>query len=777
MAKKKLSGLEKFLKTGTESYADKMYHMYHQFKRDSGSYGSVQLYVEMLKKFYENPYFGPHFPKLDQIMKEFRSNPIPEKFMRSAHDILTIPETLELFIEKSMERSIKKSGIEKNTFWLKDIRNVPSGDEKVIEKILKLGEGGMAVVKYGFMRNAGVVVLKMAKDQKGVQLLENEERFQSMFAHRNILPSFGFDDNRNIILPLFPGKDLRWYMNKHIQIHFDDEVERIAAKEGLSKPEIIKKYTLTFKDVYNLIVQQSDVIETIGNKGLIFRDITPANYFCIPTKTGMFSALADFGIAMESKTKDYSFAGTMGYIPFEAFLFNKDSHSMVPKISDAFPFGNVLYRMLSGHLHLHSSSQGKSIINQKDGDPIKGLFEYFNDDYKSADGKLDLLEANPLLEHIIGSDRANEFSKILNMILRKYPKDRSTISEFKKASKEFFFRNPDILEKPIYFDIDYLRQIAPFVLERHDYSKRNILGGNGTLEQANMEQYKLQLSDLSKSSGIPEEMLDIVLEDLSGRLNIVIPNDKWKSIVYRVKKTLDKAEKADHEPDLVWIVDENQKLDFVDKGNGGMKDKFPYTSMGKHDDIEKRVLKIHYNEQCKHSGDIETFDEFRARTGEKYFEIIRRNSYSDVGTFYDEKGLLDFWKVEIDNLKNEDTADKDETPRDKEYKLGDIGKFLLRNPVFKKARKDNVPYAESYLRQTKARQAKNLSPLPETYEEHADRIMEERKDFQQYDKKAKLFITFDKQGMAKVEKHYYGHRKIIIKDKKDLLDYLGSKTK
>jgi serine/threonine protein kinase/cytochrome c-type biogenesis protein CcmH/NrfG len=225
----------------------------------------------------------------------------------------------------------------------------------------QLGEGGMGVVYEAEDTNLGRhVALKfltpsMANDENLLQRFQREARAASALNHPNICTIHGIeqdDDQHFIVMELLDGESLA---------------------------DRIRRSPMEIDQVLSLGVQIADALESAHSKGIVHRDMKPANIFI--TSRGQAKIL-DFGLAKIDKQKPEagsnvataiadgltSAGATMGTI---AYMSPEQARGEVTDArTDLFSFGTVLYQMASGTTPFQGDTSAvvfDSILNR---DPV-----------------------------------------------------------------------------------------------------------------------------------------------------------------------------------------------------------------------------------------------------------------------------------------------------------------------------------------------------------------------------------------------------------------------
>ncbi|HZQ93641.1 MAG TPA: protein kinase [Candidatus Sulfotelmatobacter sp.] len=199
----------------------------------------------------------------------------------------------------------------------------------------KLGGGGMGVVyeaedlKLGRHVALKFIPENLAGDSKSLERFTREARAASLLNHPNICTIHGIEDNNGhpfIVMEKLEGESLKQQIGGH--------------------PMPVEK-------VLDIGVQVADALVASHIKGIVHRDVKPANIFITPT--GQVKVL-DFGLAKlvhnpgtDEEGADQSLTA-VGVIPGTAVYMSPEQarSETVDARSDLFSFGVVLYEMSTG---------------------------------------------------------------------------------------------------------------------------------------------------------------------------------------------------------------------------------------------------------------------------------------------------------------------------------------------------------------------------------------------------------------------------------------------
>jgi len=194
------------------------------------------------------------------------------------------------------------------------------------ELIERVGKGGMGVVYRGRDTTMGrTVAVKMLVSDIDVSD-ETRERFfrearsAGQLTHRNIITIYDFGEEQGrayIVMELLTGESLTGLLGRNVKLSLEQQIDMMArVSEGLAFAH---------------------------SKGIIHRDVKPANLFV--TAEGQIKIL-DFGvarIASSKLTRSGLLVGTPDYMSPEQVM-----GMVVDQRSDVFSAGSVFYQLLTG---------------------------------------------------------------------------------------------------------------------------------------------------------------------------------------------------------------------------------------------------------------------------------------------------------------------------------------------------------------------------------------------------------------------------------------------
>lgn len=217
----------------------------------------------------------------------------------------------------------------------------------------KLGEGGMGVVyKAEDTKLMREVALKFLSSQAVAgeeerDRFEREARAAAALDHPNICPIYEINeaDGQRFIA--------------------------MAFVEGESLQSVVRQGPLPFRDILNYAIQIADGLQAAHEKGIVHRDVKPANILFSGKR---LVRITDFGLAkfagQTELTKEGSSLGTVAYMSPEQTQGIEVDHR-----TDVWALGAVIYEMITGKRPFvgdYDQAVIYSIINQ-DPQPPTGL--------------------------------------------------------------------------------------------------------------------------------------------------------------------------------------------------------------------------------------------------------------------------------------------------------------------------------------------------------------------------------------------------------------------
>ena len=194
-----------------------------------------------------------------------------------------------------------------------------------------IGAGGMGIVYEAqdtrLPRSVAIKVLKddLAKDRDAIRRFKREARLASSLNHPNICTILDINESESqsfIAMELLEGESLRTRLQRQLP---------------------------PLAEIVDIIRQVGDALAAAHSRGVIHRDITPANIFL--TRSGLVKLL-DFGLATDTPvvsdgdqlTGRESIAGTLHYMAPERFA----GEGVADHRADLYGLGAVLYEMATG---------------------------------------------------------------------------------------------------------------------------------------------------------------------------------------------------------------------------------------------------------------------------------------------------------------------------------------------------------------------------------------------------------------------------------------------
>ncbi len=192
----------------------------------------------------------------------------------------------------------------------------------------QLGAGGMGTVYLAeniTLPEQRVVVKVLSGGDRGAGL--DEARRMVAITHQNVVHVYAHDASHDCV----------------VMEHLDGEalsarMEASGAKEALGVLECVR-----------IGVPVAEALAAIHAKGLVHRDVKPANIMLSPLKSGRrgveWLKVIDFGLALSVGKQAAQPAGTPEYVPPEQYR-NEPAHPA----NDVYALGAVLFELLAGRL-------------------------------------------------------------------------------------------------------------------------------------------------------------------------------------------------------------------------------------------------------------------------------------------------------------------------------------------------------------------------------------------------------------------------------------------
>ena len=205
------------------------------------------------------------------------------------------------------------------------------------EVLGKLGEGGMASVyegrRVGLRNRVAIKVLKfdLSEDEGNVRRFLREARAASVIEHENIVDILDFGEVD--ALPVF-----------YVMEFLDGEDLRALLK---------RMGPLSWEQAKPILLQVAAALEAAHLKGIIHRDVKPANIFLLPDPSGQPRVkMLDFGIAKvieEVRGMTGGMTMTNGILGTVAYMAPEQARSQkLDARTDVYQLGVVAYQMLTG---------------------------------------------------------------------------------------------------------------------------------------------------------------------------------------------------------------------------------------------------------------------------------------------------------------------------------------------------------------------------------------------------------------------------------------------
>jgi len=201
-----------------------------------------------------------------------------------------------------------------------------------------IGKGGMARVYKSIQpsleRHVAVKLLHptVAADEEFLIRFQREAKAAASLRHPHIVQIFDFGHQEELyfmVMELINGPTLR------------DELQRLKALDE----------TLPFSEVQRIIGEVSEALDYAHDRGIIHRDVKPANILLTPEGQAV---LSDFGLAFMTEGPRQTITGFVGT---PEYMSPEQGHGLaVDGRTDVYSLGVVLYEMLTGRVPFTSKT-------------------------------------------------------------------------------------------------------------------------------------------------------------------------------------------------------------------------------------------------------------------------------------------------------------------------------------------------------------------------------------------------------------------------------------
>ena len=253
------------------------------------------------------------------------------------------------------------------------------------EIIGMLGKGGMGSV-YRVLDSetkkelACKVMHEKLDNEQALQRFSAEFKVTSQLHHPNIVTAYDFgflEDGRPFYtLELIHGKTLETFTRE---------------KGG-------------FRDLFAIIFDVCLALDRIHQAGLVHNDVKDRNIMIDENQRGV---LMDLGLVCTGLSGDGNFKGTIGYAAPEIIRGETYDHR-----SDLYSLGVVIYRCLSGQLHVNQESIGTILNAQLTGDIVPLHHRVINLDPRLVAAIHKLLSIDPFNRFASAGDLISELAQI-----------------------------------------------------------------------------------------------------------------------------------------------------------------------------------------------------------------------------------------------------------------------------------------------------------------------------------------------------------------------------
>lgn len=238
--------------------------------------------------------------------------------------------------------------------------------------IAGLGQGGMGSVYLAEDQSLSrkvalkVILPELARDPSFQRRFESEARNAAAIDHPNVVPIYSFgatDGHLFLAMRYIEGSDLQGYLER-------------AASNALDPAEAI-----------SILSPIAEALDAAHGKGLVHRDVKPANILIEGEGTSRRVFLTDFGLTRphgsKGETETGHWVGTLDYAAPEQM-----QSGWVDARTDVYALGCVLYRMLAGAVPHPTTGPAKVMsIVQDPIPPVAGVGSVLNSAISRATAK------------------------------------------------------------------------------------------------------------------------------------------------------------------------------------------------------------------------------------------------------------------------------------------------------------------------------------------------------------------------------------------------------
>lgn len=216
----------------------------------------------------------------------------------------------------------------------------------------KIASGGMGEVWTAYhaalKRDVAVKLMqpRLGQDEHAVVRFEREVRALAELTHPYIVR----------VLDYGATEDGIWYYA--MELLEGDDLQSIVEREGALAPV----------RALRIVRQAAEALAEAHARGIVHRDVKPANLFVVPSEGGEFVKLIDFGIARLGDENELTATGvvigTPGYLAPEVIM-----GARATPCSDVYALGAVLYFLLAGRGPLEADTPQAMVMAHLGQDP------------------------------------------------------------------------------------------------------------------------------------------------------------------------------------------------------------------------------------------------------------------------------------------------------------------------------------------------------------------------------------------------------------------------